>query len=294
LCGAITETHRSSIDRIIGVHGVFTAHDDVYRLTFPRTDVPPTVDTIPIKTKAYPGVASWAAFTTSSRKEALLMGDFLLLEDEVNPVLSVALDNGLEVTALESRFLFGEPRAMFLSVMGEGRVDELAHAVKKCLESTHRIRAEAGRTPTQVPAAETLNESRISAAKLDRIFGSKGQIKEGIYKAVFGRQTRVHGREIGPQMGVASWATFAGTDERAVVDGDVVMLPAELQPVLKTLRAGNIYIANIGSRMSSTEPGMIFLHFWGTGKAVDLAEVFKRALSRLTASVPGYLLHPDH
>jgi len=230
------------------------------------------------------GLTSWAAFTPGEKAgiEAMVMCDLVLFEDEVNPVMSALLEHGVEVTALHNHFFFDKPRVMFMHIGGEGSVEQLGKGVKAALEAEHAVRQKAPQPKTSfgppVPAA-----SKIDGAKLDGVLGSKGTSKDGMFKAVFGRETTAEcGCKIGKAMGVNTWAAFAGTDQNAVVDGDFAVAESELQPVLKALRAGGVNIVALHSHMTGESPRILFLHYWGRGPASELATTLKRALD-LTA-----------
>jgi hypothetical protein len=273
----ITEGQRAAIDQATGAKGTYTAAEDVYRVAFPRADVAVTVDGRALH--PFQGVTSWAAFTPDAHSgQLMVMGDLVLFEDEVNPVMSMALDNGLEVTALHNHFFFDSPRVMFMHIGGSGPAEALARAVAKAMAKVGEIRKAApqpGRafSGSAIPAANS-----ISAAPLDGIFGVKGQANSGMYKMAVGRPAKMHGRTVGNQMGVNTWAAFAGSDQGAVVDGDFAMLKSELQGVLKSLRRAGINIVAIHNHMTHEEPQYVFLHYWGKGGAQDLARALKAAM----------------
>lgn len=291
--GALTEAQRAKIDQITGAKGAYTAAEDTYKVSFPRADVKVTVDrwTMP----PFMGLTSWAAFTTGGTKEAMVMGDLVLFEDEVNPVMSAALDSGLEVTALHNHFFFDSPRVMFMHIGGEGATDELSRAVKRCMDRVKEIRAAAQAPASQFPGAEIPGASNINAIPLDRILGVKGQANAGMYKATIGRKASMHGREAGNQMGVNTWAAFAGSDDNALVDGDFAMHEHELQAVLKSLRGAGINVVAIHNHMTHEDPQYIFLHYWGKGKAGALARALKTTLDRQAAAPMSHVTsHPAH
>lgn len=273
----ITEAQKSAIDRGTGAKGTYTAGEDVYRVAFPRSDVTVTVDGRALH--PFQGVTSWAAFTPGAHSgQLMVMGDLALFEDEVNPVMSVALDNGLEVTALHNHFFYDSPPVRFMHIGGSGPAEKLAHAVGVALDKVKEIRKQAA-IPAKafagppIPATNT-----ISANPLDAIFGVKGQTNAGMYKMAIGRPATMHGRKLGNQMGVNTWAAFAGSDQAAVVDGDFAMLESEVQGVLKVLRRAGINIVAIHNHMTHEEPQYVFLHYWGKGAAQELARVLKQAM----------------
>jgi hypothetical protein len=213
----------------------------------------------------------------------MVMGDVVLFEDEVNPAMSAALDNGLAVTALHNHFFFDKPRVYFMHIGGEGAVEQLGKGVRAILDAEKTVRAKATQPANAFGPPPPKGPSQIDAAKLDGVFGVKGASKDGMYKATMGRKTQAAcGCTVGKTMGVNTWAAFAGKDDDAVVDGDFAVAESELQPVLKTLRAGSINVVAIHSHMTQESPRVLFLHYWGRGKAAELAATVKKALD-LTA-----------
>jgi len=207
----------------------------------------------------------------------MVMGDTVLLEDEVNPAMSAALDAGLEVTALHNHFFFDQPKIYFMHIGGMGDTSRMARAVRAVYDRIARVRsgqaAPASALPGAIPAT-----SSISAGPIEEAFGTKSQSSNGMVKVVIGRKTTMHGVDVGNEMGVNTWAAFAGSDQQAVVDGDFAMRESELQTVLKTMRAGGINIVAIHQHMTEETPRIMFLHYWGKGKAVDLAKAVKKAV----------------
>jgi uncharacterized protein DUF1259 len=213
----------------------------------------------------------------------MVMGDVVLFEDEVNPAMSAALDNGLAVTALHNHFFFDKPRVYFMHIGGEGRVEDLGVGIKAVLAAMKAVRAKNAQPAAGFGSPPPKGPNQIDAAKLDGVLGVKGQTKDGMYKATMGRKTQaLCGCIIGKAMGVNTWAAFGGKDDDAVVDGDFAVAEVELQSVLKTLRSGGINIVAIHSHMTEESPRILFLHYWGRGKAADLATSIKSALE-LTA-----------
>ncbi len=245
----------------------------VAKVSVPRTDLAVTVDGV--KMQPFQGFTSWAAFTGSGAK-AVVMGDMTLAEDEVSPAMDAALGNGLEITALHNHFSFDRPRILFMHVGGMGSTDKLAGGVRKVLDAIKDAR----KNPTPgdsfggpaIPA-----ENTIDAQPLEAILGGTAQAKDGMVKFVFAKRTKAHGLELGPEMGVNTWAAFAGSPQAAVVDGDFAMLEGELQPVLRALRAAHINVVAIHTHMTHEEPRIMFLHFWGKGSAEELARGIKAA-----------------
>lgn len=264
-----------------GVENVEKSPDGVLKASWPRKDVEVLVDGW--KMPPFMGLTSWVAFSPGNASvEAMVMGDLVLFEDEVNPVMSKLFEGGLQVTALHNHFFFDQPRVFFMHVGGEGTVQSLGSGVRAALEVAAAIR-KATPAPATTFAAAPLPPNAIDGAKLDAALGTKGTAKDGMYKAVFGRKTSAScGCTVGKAMGVNTWAAFAGSDDVAMVDGDFAVTEAELQPVLESLRASGISIVAIHHHMSGEEPRILFLHYWGRGSAGDLAAAVKRALD-LTA-----------
>lgn len=276
LSGAISEAQRTAIDQATGAKGSYTADEDVYRVTFPRTDVKVAVEGRSIH--PFLGLTSWAAFTPDAHGGLMVMGDLVLFEDEVNPVMSAALDNGLEVTALHNHFFFDSPRVMFMHIGGSGAADRLAAAVRRAMDKVKEIRSANPQPAARFSGPAVPETNSITAATIDGILGVKGQVNSGMYKAVIGRKAAMHGKTVGNQMGVNTWAAFAGSDDVAFVDGDFAMLKSEVQPVLKALRKAGINIVAIHNHMTHEEPQYIFLHYWGKGTAAGLAKGLRSAL----------------
>jgi uncharacterized protein DUF1259 len=245
------------------------AADGIAKVTKPRGDIEAVVDGR--RLKPFQGLTSWAAFQQAGRA-TIVMGDVVLLEHEVNPALSAALDNGLEVTALHNHFFYDQPRVYFMHIAGNGAEDQLARAVHAVFEAAAAAPKAAGFPGPAVPANDA-----IDPAPLERVFGAHAQAKDGMAKFVFGRTTTMHGATAGAPMGVNTWAAFAGSNDAAVVDGDFAMLEPELQPVLRALRAAGIDIVAIHSHMAHEEPRILFLHFWGKGPAEALARGIQAA-----------------
>jgi len=272
LATAALDTAR--IDQITGLKGKLSEKEAAYKVTFPRSDVKIAVAgwTMP----PFMGLGTWAAFT-ETKEGVMMMGDTVLFEDEVNAAMTAALDNGLNVTALHNHFFFDRPKVFFMHIAGDGSVDQLAAGVRKVYDAIKQVRTE-NPQPKESFGGESMPEKNsISAEPLNKIFGVNGEAKDGMIKFTFGRPATMHGVKIDNTMGVNTWAAFAGTDDNALVAGDFAVTEDELQAVLKALVKEKIYIVAIHQHMTHEQPRMIFFHYWGRGRAKDLAEDVKGA-----------------
>jgi len=271
---ALAELDKSKIDQLIGLKGKMNQQEGVYKVTFPREDVKVSVAgwTLP----PFMGLGTWAAFEGTNEK-AMMMGDTVLFEDEVNAAMSAALDNGLSVTALHNHFFFDEPKVFFMHVAGEGTVEQLATAVRKVYDKIKEIRAGNPQPKDSFGGTPLPGKSSISAEPLNAVFGMSGEVNKGMVKFVIGRPAKMHEVAINNTMGVNTWAAFAGSDDNAVIDGDFAVTEDELQPCLKALRVGGINIVAIHSHMTHEQPRILFFHYWGRGGAKELAEAIKGA-----------------
>jgi hypothetical protein len=269
----------AAIEQATGLKGQPIAEENVFKVGKPRTDVEVVVDQWPMA--PFMGLGSCAAFTPA-HGGAIMMGDTVVFEDEVNPAMSAALDAGLEVTALHNHFFFDKPKVYFMHIGGHGDAKLLADGVRKVYDKIADVRA-ASPAPAESFAGTIASTSSITAAPLETALGVKGQATQGMFKAVIGRSATMHGTSVGKEMGVNTWAAFAGSDDAAFVDGDFAMLESELQPVLRAMRKEGINIVAIHQHMSHEQPWYLFLHYWGKGKALELAQSLKRVLDAQAA-----------
>ena len=268
------------IEAIIGLKGAWHESEGVFKVMQARNEVAVKVDEW--KMPPFMGLTSWAAFQAGQKNAAMVMGDFVLFEDEVNPVMSAALDAGLEVTALHNHFFHAEPQVYFMHIGGEGTVEKLSGGVKAALAKLKEIRA-ANPQPAKSFGGGIPEKNAISAAPLAESLTAKPQEKDGMVKFVFGRVARMDcGCAIGQEMGVNTWASFGGADDNAIVDGDFACQENELQPVLRSLRGAGINIVAIHHHMMHETPRYVFLHYWGRGKAMDLAKAIRSARGEQT------------
>jgi Domain of Unknown Function (DUF1259) len=261
----------------LGRQGDYKAN--VLKVNIPRNDVSVTVANV--KTPTPFGFGGWVAMTKGTGDMNVMMGDLVLTQDEVNPVMSALLENGLDVTALHNHFFWDEPRMFFMHVHGHGTPSDLARRVKPALDLIGK-----GAKPATAPAASPAASSTpsIDTAKIAQIVGHQGEQNGAVYKITVGRddlKLTEMGAPINARMGLNTWAAFVGTNEKAAVAGDVAMLGSEVTPVLKALRTNGIDVVAIHQHMVDTRPTVYFLHYWGTGPADKLATAFKAALGEL-------------
>lgn len=253
--------------------------DGVLKVNIPRNDLRVTIKERPAPTPF--GFGGWVALTKGTGGMEVLMGDLVLTEDEVNPVMSTLLTNGLNVTALHNHFYWEQPRIFYMHVHGMGSAAELTTRVKPAIDVIDQAakRAPAPAAPTPSAASGTLD-----SAQLAKIIGHEGEQTGPVYKITIGRpdiDLREHGAVINARMGLNTWAAFAGTDADAMVAGDVAMLEPEVTPVLKALRANGLNIVAIHHHMTDVKPVVIFLHYYGTGPAAKLAQGVRSAVDLL-------------
>ena len=262
----------AAVLQALGRQGDFK--DNVLKVNIPRNDLKVAIDGIATPTPF--GFGGWIAYTRGDHGD-VMMGDLVLTEAEVNPVMSALLDNGLDVTALHNHFFFDTPRIYYMHVHGHGSVAELTKKVQPAL-------ALIGKTPPAVQGQGRSIAGRLDTEALARTIGSPGEQTGAVYKITIGRPDftmKEMGAVINARMGLNTWAAFYGSDADAVVAGDVAMLAGEITPVLKALRSSGIDVVAMHHHMTGTDPDVYFLHYWGKGPAPALAAGVRKALDQL-------------
>lgn len=253
--------------------------EGVLKVNIPRNDLRVTIQQRPAPTPF--GFGGWIALTKGTDGDEVLMGDLVLTEDEVNPVMSAVLNNGLDVTALHNHFFWEQPRLFYMHVHGRGSAAELTRRVKPAVELIDQSATRAPAPPSPAPAASA---GTLNGAALAKIIGHDGEQSGPVYKITIGRpdiNVREHGAAINARMGLNTWAAFAGTDADAMVAGDVAMLEPEVTPVLKALRGNGLNVVAIHHHMTDVQPVVVFLHYYGTGQAATLAQGVRSAVDLL-------------
>ena len=257
--------------------------DGVLKVNVPRTDV--AVSVAGVATPTAFGFGGWIALTKGDHGD-VMMGDLVLTEEEVGPVMSAVLDNGLDVTALHNHFFYDAPRIFYMHVHGHGIAGDIATRIAPALALLGKA---APRRGSAAPAGSPI-EGTLDAAKLAKIVGHEGEQTGAVYKITIARPDiplKEMGAPINARMGLNTWAAFYGRDSDAVVAGDVAMRAAEVTPVLKTLRANGIEVVAIHHHMTGSEPTVYFLHYWGRGSAEKLASAVRAAIDQTGTRASG-------
>lgn len=251
--------------------------DGVLKVNIPRSDLKVTIQGKPVPTPL--GFGGWIALTKGDGGHEVMMGDLVLTENEVNPVMSALLNNGIDVTALHNHFFYEQPRIFYMHVHGMGSAADLAKRVKPAIDlidASMKKAASSTPAPAAAPAMDT--------AALAKIIGVQGDQSGPVYKITIGRHdlnVREHGAVINSRMGLNTWAAFTGSDSAAIVAGDIAMVDREVTPVLKALRGAGIEVVAIHHHMTAVSPQVIFLHYYGTGPAAKLAQGVRSAVDLL-------------
>ncbi len=258
------------VEKILGFSGQMD--EGAFVVRFGRSDIKVSIEGEPMPTAL--GFGSWTAWKDMG-KEAMVMGDLVLLEKEVNPVISALEEANIQVTALHNHFFYEQPRIMFMHIGGVGDPTKMAHGIRQALDKTTTPHPSPGSSGGAEPV---LN---LDTKKIEQIIGHPGKAAGGSFKITMGRPgVKMHGVEITSSMGLNSWAGFVGTNEKAHVAGDVVMSGKEVNPVIQAFRKGGIEIVAVHNHMLDEQPRAFFLHYWGTGPAEKLAQVVRTAFDK--------------
>jgi len=282
----VSEQARSSIDRVIGHKGTYIPEEDVYKITLPKEAATIVQDYQTLSPNL--GLNSWVAFSSGVHHEAVLTGQFLLLDEEVNPVLDVVLDAGLDVTGLGDSCSFDGPHIQTMDITGLGTFPTLASAFRKGLDAMQHVQQATAVSPKRASKRSTPIESAIDPGPLDAILSMKGTVMAGVYKAAIGKRTLLNGELVGREMGMSTWVSVAGTNGHAFAQGEFVESPNGLRKLLTALRARGMNISAIRNHTVGEHPQSIFVRFWGEGTAIQLAKAVRYALDVEVGAVsPG-------
>lgn len=260
----------AAVDQALGRKGALQP-GGVMKYSFPRSDLRVTVDRVQLK-PAF-ALGSWIAFKKTAG-HAIMMGDLVLAEDEVGPVMQVLQQQGVEQTALHNHVLRESPRVMYMHVYGQGDPLKLAHAVRNALERS--------KTPMKPPAPSAEGGTQLDTAAVGRALGTAGKTNGGVFQVSVPRRETIRGggREIPAAMGVATAINFQPTDGgKAAITGDFVLLASEVNPVIRALQASGIQVTALHSHLLDEEPPLFFMHFWAEDDAMKLARGLHRALA---------------
>ncbi len=262
------------VDAGLGKSGALQP-DGAYKVGMPRTDLHVTAGGVAVKPAL--ALGSWVAFKQVNDSEAMLMGDLVLLETEVGPVLGKLQDGGIEQTALHNHLLHESPRVMYMHIAGHGTPATLAAAVHAALAFTT--------TPFGAPAAAAPAGSfGIDTAQIGQILGFHGRVNGGVYQVGVPRAEKItaDGIDVPPSMGLATAINFQPTsDGKAAITGDFVLIGNEVNPVIRALRENGVAITALHSHMLTDSPHLFFMHYWANDDALKLAHGLRAALDKM-------------
>ncbi|HJX83704.1 MAG TPA: DUF1259 domain-containing protein [Candidatus Angelobacter sp.] len=276
LCAAVAQTAPTAsdwkaVDQALGRSGQLQG-DGAYKFGLPRGDLKVTVDGVQVKPTL--ALGSWIAFS-SPGADAMLMGDLVLAEDEVSPVMLALQENGLRITALHNHVLHETPRVMYMHIAGHGDAVKLAGALKKVIALT-------GTPPPSSPPS-TPPAVDLDTAAINQILGYKGKPNGGVYQVGVPRAEKVTdaGMPVPGSMGLATALNFQPTGAgKAAITGDFVLVGSEVNAVIHALRQNGIQVTAIHSHMLEEQPRLFFMHFWANDDALKLAKGLRAALDQ--------------
>ena len=257
----------------IGRAGVLQP-DGAMKYSFPRSDLAVSLDGLRLKPAL--ALGSWIAFKRISNRNALAMGDLVLSEGEVSPVISALLQGDVSQTAVHNHLLRESPRVAYVHIMARGDAAKIAATIRAALNLTA--------TPAPSPPPTTAAPIDIDTAMIHRTLGYAGKVNGGVYQVSVPRREsiRMDGEVIPPSMGVSTAINFQSNGSgRAAITGDFVMQASEVSRVIPVLRGGKIEITALHSHMLRETPRLFFMHFWGVGTAEKIGEGLKAALAKV-------------
>jgi hypothetical protein len=260
-----------AVDQAMGRSGQVQA-DGAYKFGLPRGDMKVVVGGVEVKPTL--ALGSWVAFSKPGA-DAMMMGDLVLAEDEVTPVMAALQAGGLQVTAVHNHVLHESPRVMYMHIGGHGDAVQLAAAVKKAVDLT--------KTPAPKPAAAAPQDIGIDTAAIEQALGHKGKVNGGVFQVGVARAETITegGMKVPNSMGLSTALNFQPTGGgKAAITGDFVLTGAEVNSVIKTLRSNGIEVTALHSHMLDEQPRLFFMHFWANDDAVKLAKGLRAALDQ--------------
>ncbi|MBD0331609.1 MAG: DUF1259 domain-containing protein, partial [Chitinophagaceae bacterium] len=262
-----------AIEKIVGIKG--KSNNGEYKVAIPQNDLSITVDEFKIIPAM--GLSTWIAFTPS-HGGAMVMGDIVVTETDLKPVQQEIIRQGLTITAIHNHFIRNQPNVMYMHIGGSGSTEAMAQKARAVLDKVKEVR---GGDPAKGTASTESVTNSLDTKRVDEILGYKGEMSKGVYKYTIGRpdvKLREHGITVSSFLGFNTWAAFQGTPEKAAVAGDFTMLENEVALVIKTLVENGIEVVAVHNHMVHEQPRIFFLHYWGVGKAEQLANSLRAAL----------------
>jgi len=260
-----------AVEQAIGRSGQVQA-DGAYKVGFPRSDLKVTVDAVELKPAL--ALGGWVAFSKPGA-DSMIMGDLVLVEDEVTPVMSSLESSGIQVTALHNHVLHESPRVMYMHIGGHGDAAKLAAAVKEAVALT--------KVPAPKPPASAQADIGIDTAGIEQALGNKGKINGGVFQVAVPRAESITeaGMKVPNSMGLSTALNFQPTGGgKAAITGDFVLIGTEVNPVIQALRSNDINVTAVHSHMLDEQPRLFFMHFWANDDAVKLAKGLRAALDK--------------
>ena len=278
---ALAEPDWKRVEQVLGRQAT-EQPGGVHRFSLPRSDLKVTLDGVAVRPAL--ALGSWLAFQPAGGDQAMVMGDLVLTEAELNPVMRVLAEGGIEVTAIHNHLLRAQPATMYMHVEGHGDPAKLAETFRAALERSG--------TPLTSPSGSSSGEQEVGldTAALERILGHRGKASGGVYQFSIPRAEPIAdgGMGVPPSMGTGIAINFQPAGEgKAAATGDFVLTAAEVNPVLRTLREHGIEVTALHNHMLQEEPRLFFMHFWGVDRADKLAEGLKAALDKAATKTAG-------
>ena len=273
----------TTIERVMGIKG--KSNNGEYKITIPQNDLDVKVD----KFKIIPamGLGTWVAFTPA-KEGVMVMGDIVVTETDLGPVQQEIIKQGLTSTAIHNHFVRNHPNIMFMHMGGSGSIEVMAQKAKAVLDKVKELR---GGDPSKGTASNESVQNTLDTKMLDEILGYKAEMSKGVYKYTIGRpdvKLTEHGVPVSTFLGFNTWAAFQGTPDKAAVAGDFTMLENEVEPVLKALIENGIEVVALHNHMVHEQPRIFFLHYWGIGRAEQLAKGLRAALNQTGKKQKGH------